>query len=421
MKSKNFTGPGSRAYKKAPYSDGTDQSLMSEIPGDKEINQSYLAFETLLDNPDYIPPTGSQRVVRGTVLATNHSDFTVAVVGHKVDAILPAAQAGDLKVGDTAEFLVTEDGGDSGENPAVLSYTQQLTWAKLTELAASGAICKVEVESVSKRRGSGRPGGLNVSFGGMKGFIPYSFVADSGLFSYTGPDDLDLDWEPTYIDVIVVKAEHGALVFSQKGTTKQAATAFINGLTVGDTIHGLVTSIYRGDRPGAHAGEDFEIGAFVEITPGVSGLVHKSDLAGYGSVESILPVGSHVMVQVIAADSSTRRVALSYTKVEANRQALNGLAVASRRAKIAELIIGQTMLGTVKVMLQKQSTANPAQKRCNAAIVTLPNGVDALLHYNDCMDGQMDDIRGLFKTGDEISVFIKATDLEKGSVNLGYN
>jgi ribosomal protein S1 len=72
-------------------------------------------------------------------------------------------------------------------------------------------------------------------------------------------------------------------------------------------------------------------------------------------------------------------------------------------------------------MLHKQSLENPQEKRCNAAIVTLPNGVDALLHYSDCSDGQMDDIRSLVKTGDYISVTVKGTDLEKGTVKLGYN
>jgi ribosomal protein S1 len=399
----------------ASYTDGADEP-MSEIPGIEEIQESYLAFETLLDSPENTPPTGNQRVVKGTVLAANHSDYTVAINGHKVDALLPRREAGNLSVGDKAEFIVVEDGG---EEAAVLSYTRQLAWTQLTELAASGNTCKVRIDSVSKRRGSGRPGGLNVSFRGVKGFIPHSHVANSRLFSYSGPDDRG--WgEPSYIDVTVLKAEHDALVFSQKGAIKKVAAAFIEGLTAGDIIPGLVTSIYRGERPGAHAGEDFEIGAFVEIAPGVSGLVHKSDLGGYCGVSHILPVGKRVMVQVIAVDSSTKRVSLSYIRVEANRQALDAEALAAKLAKIAELITGQTLLGRVKVMLHKKIDENSKEKRCNAAIITLPNGVDALLHYSDCMDGQMDDIRDLFKTGDEISVFIKGTDLDNGRVQLGY-
>lgn len=399
-------------------SNNTNNLSFGDIADASLYGNLYEEFDALLASDDNLPPSGNQRVVRGTVLTANHRDFTVAVMGQKVDALLPKAEAGDLQVGDTAEFLVVEDGG---EHPAVISYTRQLVWAQLTELAASGKICKVELVSVSRRRGNGRPGGLNVSFGGFEGFIPHSLVADSRLFSYSGQDDLDFDWEPTYIDVIVLKAEYGALVFSQKGATKGAKAAFIEGLTVGDTIPGLVTSIYRGERPGARAGEDFEIGAFVEIAPGVSGLVHKSDLAGYGrSVSNILPVGSQVLVQVMAADSSSQRVSLSFTQVEANRQALDAQVVASKQGKIAELIIGQNLLGRVKVMLHKKVDENSKEKRCNAAIITLPNGVDALLHYSDCRDGKMDDISGFFQTGDTIEVTVKGVDLEKGRVQLGY-
>jgi ribosomal protein S1 len=107
--------------------------------------------------------------------------------------------------------------------------------------------------------------------------------------------------------------------------------------------------------------------------------------------------------------------------VESNRQALDAEVVASKQGKIAELIIGQTLLGRVKVMLHRQSLENPQEKRCNAAIVTLPNGVDALLHHSDCSDGKMDDIGGLFKTGDVILVTVKGTDLDNGRVQLGYN
>ena len=403
MKSKTFRSSNDTNNRFS--GDGADASLYEE-------------FDALLASNDNLPPTGNQRVVKGTVLAANHSDYTVAVNGHKVDALLPRREAGDLSVGDEAEFIVIEDGG---EEAAVLSYTRQLAWTQLTELAASGATCKVRIDSVSKRRGSGRPGGLNVSFGTLKGFIPYSFVADSSLLSYPGPDDRG--WgEPSYIDVTVLKAEHDALVFSQKGAIKKVAAAFIEGLTAGDIIPGVVTSIYRGVQRDAHAGQDFVIGAFVEIAQGVSGLVHKSDLTGYRrSVSEILTVGSQVMVQVIAVDSSNNRVSLSYTQVESNRQALDAEVVASKQGKIAELIIGQTLLGRVKVMLHRQSLENPQEKRCNAAIVTLPNGVDALLHHSDCSDGKMDDIGGLFKTGDVILVTVKGTDLDNGRVQLGYN
>jgi len=54
-------------------------------------------------------------------------------------------------------------------------------------------------------------------------------------------------------------------------------------------------------------------GAFVEILPGIDGLVHISQLADYRvpSVEEVVEVGDEVMVMVIDIDSETGKIRLS--------------------------------------------------------------------------------------------------------------
>ncbi|HIC88864.1 MAG TPA: S1 RNA-binding domain-containing protein [Anaerolineae bacterium] len=54
-------------------------------------------------------------------------------------------------------------------------------------------------------------------------------------------------------------------------------------------------------------------GAFVEILPGVDGMVHISQLADYRapSVEDVVKVGDEIMVMVIGIDESTGKIRLS--------------------------------------------------------------------------------------------------------------
>jgi ribosomal protein S1 len=58
-----------------------------------------------------------------------------------------------------------------------------------------------------------------------------------------------------------------------------------------------------------------EFGAFVELEPGVDGLVHVSQIGGGGervrNVAEKLPVGKQVDVRVVAVDSRARRISLS--------------------------------------------------------------------------------------------------------------
>jgi ribosomal protein S1 len=56
-----------------------------------------------------------------------------------------------------------------------------------------------------------------------------------------------------------------------------------------------------------------DFGAFVELEPGLEGLVHKSQLAGHrvGSPREVVRVGEQLAVRVLAVDPSARRISLS--------------------------------------------------------------------------------------------------------------
>src|SRR5262245_46793768 len=69
---------------------------------------------------------------------------------------------------------------------------------------------------------------------------------------------------------------------------------------VGTTVKGKVT-------------RTADFGAFVELEPGVEGLVHVSELAGQRvrNVKEVVKVGQEVSVRVLSLDAEAQRMALS--------------------------------------------------------------------------------------------------------------
>ena len=59
-----------------------------------------------------------------------------------------------------------------------------------------------------------------------------------------------------------------------------------------------------------------EFGAFVELEPGVSGLIHRTEMRGYViDARKVLNIGDEVKVLIIRVDMEERRLLLSMKEV----------------------------------------------------------------------------------------------------------
>lgn len=104
------------------------------------------------------------------------------------------------------------------------------------------------------------------------------------------------------VKVKVVKTEwdKNRIGLSLKATTEDPYTAAAGALKPGEVVTGKVTSV-----------ADF--GCFVEIAPGVEGLVHISELdwKRVPSVDSVVKPDQVVQVKILEVDETSRRVSLS--------------------------------------------------------------------------------------------------------------
>jgi small subunit ribosomal protein S1 len=87
-------------------------------------------------------------------------------------------------------------------------------------------------------------------------------------------------------------------------------------------------------------------GAFVELAPGVEGLVHVSELASAGagtSARSAFAPGQKVMVTILSVDPARRRIGLALAPDEAGGEdAPHGFAEPARFGTLGDLLRGRT-------------------------------------------------------------------------------
>jgi len=165
------------------------------------------------------------------------------------------------------------------------------------------------------------------------------------------------------------------------------------GFEEGEIIHGKVSRL-----------TDF--GAFVEVAPGVDGLVHISEIS-YERVthpNKFLHEGDSVDVLVMGIDRETRRISLSIKEVTIKKR----MEMEGEGSDKVRLEVGQVLRGIVE------------DSKPYGIFIRLPQvglKVRGLLPMEELKDSGKKDIKKKFAKGQEIQVEIIAID-EKGKIRL---
>lgn len=163
-------------------------------------------------------------------------------------------------------------------------------WAVISE----GKVIRGVVKTV-------RPFGAFVDLGGADGLIPVS------EFSWQRVENLEDYIKPGQeVEVMVARVDHEArkIGLSLRALQADPFEEFAAGHRPGSRLPGKVTRI-----------ADF--GAFVELAPGIEGLIHISELstARVRKVREVVAENDEVTVQILNIDVPSRRIALSLKAV----------------------------------------------------------------------------------------------------------
>jgi small subunit ribosomal protein S1 len=251
--------------------------------------------------------------VEGKVTGKNKGGFEVTVMGER--AFCPISQIEmaytedpDVHLNQTYRFLITKYEG-AGKNVDVVLSRAEL---ERSERAAKQEETFALLEIGQVRQGSVRkimPFGVFVDLGGVDGLIHISEL------SWDRVDDPSTVVSPG--ETVTVK------ILNMKNAEEGPDKARI----------GLSLKAVAGD-PWANLGETFQqdgvyegevvriehFGAFVQLAPGIDGLIHVSEmsLSRVRSPRDVVEVGQKLKVQVLSVDVLRKRLSLSIKSMEAD-------------------------------------------------------------------------------------------------------
>src|SRR5205085_270719 len=258
--------------------------------------------------PDYestFPTINEGQVVHGTVVRVDKDEVLVDI-GYKSEGVIPVAElsirrsvnpADEVSLGDEVDALVLTK--EDAEGRLILSKKRarfELAWKNIERAAESGDPVDGRVIEVVK-------GGLILDLG-VRGFLPASLVDIRRV------QDLDeFLGQELKCKVIELNRSRNNVVLSRRAVLeeerKEQRQQVLDKYGEGDVVEGRVTKVVT-------------FGAFVEILPGVEGLVHISELAAHHveNPREVVAQGQAVNVKIIEIDGERRRLSLSLKRIE---------------------------------------------------------------------------------------------------------
>jgi small subunit ribosomal protein S1 len=238
-------------------------------------------------------------IVEARVLETNKGGLSVSVNG--IRGFMPISQIDRFRVENAEEFvnqklicMVTdvdkEDRNLIVSRRAVLEKEREEAREKLWAELAEGQVRQGVIGNVLDF-------GAFVDLGGVDGLLHVSEISWKRI-----PDATQILQTGQMIKVIVLKVdrENRKLSLGLKQLEANPWDNIQDRFTPGLTVNGKVT-------------RTMDFGAFVELEPGVEGLIHISELARnkVWRVTDVVAPGQDVEVKVLSIDPAARRISLS--------------------------------------------------------------------------------------------------------------
>jgi small subunit ribosomal protein S1 len=244
-------------------------------------------------------------IVEARVTGTNKNKTGLTVEVNGIKGFLPASQLDLYRVEDITQFVnqrlkvmvievVPSERNLIVSRRAVQERDKQVKAEEFWKTVQEGQVKRGIVRSI-------KPFGAFVDLGGADGLIPAS------EFSWQRVNDLNefvkIGQE---VEVLINRVDFDArkIGLSMKQLTVSPFEEFAKRVKAGARVTGKVSRIA-------------EFGAFVELEPGVEGLIHVSELSTQRvrKVRDIVSEGQQVVVEILSVDPAARRIALSLKRI----------------------------------------------------------------------------------------------------------
>ena len=249
----------------------------------------------------------NNEVVKGFVKTRTKGGMIVDVFG--IEAFLPGSQIDikpirdyDVYVNQSIDFKIVKINPEFRNvvvsHKALLEAEQEQKRSELIGKLEKGQILEGTVKNITNY-------GVFVDLGGVDGLI---HITDLSWGRVNHPEDfVQLDQK---INVVVLdfNEQQKRIALGYKQLTPHPWDSLDENLKVGDKVTGKVILIA-------------DYGAFVELVPGVEGLIHVSEMSWsprLHSAQEFLKVGDEVEAQILTIDRENRKMSLGLKQLSVN-------------------------------------------------------------------------------------------------------
>ena len=329
----------------------------------------------------------SGEVVKGYVKTRTKGGMIVDVFG--IEAFLPGSQIDikpirdyDVFVDTTMDFKIVKINQEFRNvvvsHKALLEAEQELKRAELISKLEKGQVLEGVVKNITNY-------GVFVDLGGVDGLI---HITDLSWGRISHPEEVVALDQKINVVVLDFNEQQKRIALGLKQLTPHPWEALSADLKVGDTVKGKVVAVA-------------DYGAFVEVEPGVEGLVHVSEMSWsprLHSAQEFLKMGDEVEAVILTLDREARKMSLGIKQLTANPWE-------SIREKYP---VGSQHKATVRNITNF------------GVFAELEDGVEGLIHISDLSWNKIKHPSEVVNTGDVIDVQILDFDEQNHKLSLGH-
>jgi small subunit ribosomal protein S1 len=330
----------------------------------------------------------NEEIVQGYIKCRTKGGMIVDVFG--IEAFLPGSQIDvhpirdyDVFVGKTMEFKIVKINQEFRNvvvsHKALIEAELEAQKAEIMSRLEKGQVYEGTVKNITSY-------GVFIDLGGVDGLV---HITDLSWGRVSDPHEVvELD-QKIKVVILDFDDEKKRIALGLKQLTPHPWDALDPNIKVGDRIKGKVVVIA-------------DYGAFVEVAPGVEGLIHVSEMSWsqhLRSAQDFLHVGDEVEAEILTLDRDERKMSLGIRQLKEDPW-----------ATIEE-----------KYPVGSKHTAKVRNFTNFGIFVELEEGVDGLIHISDLSwTKKVKHPSEFTKVGETIDVVVLEIDKENRRLSLGH-
>ena len=330
----------------------------------------------------------NDEIIKGFIKCRTKGGMIVDVFG--IEAFLPGSQIDvkpirdyDVFVGKTMEFKVVKINQEFHNvvvsHKALIEAELEQQKREIISKLEKGQVLEGTVKNITSY-------GVFIDLGGVDGLI---HITDLSWGRVNNPADIVEPDQKLNVVILDFDDEKKRIALGLKQLQPHPWDSLDPNLKVGDRVKGRVVVMY-------------DYGAFVEVAPGVEGLIHVSEMSWsqhLRSAQDFMKVGDEVEAQILALDRADRKMSLGVKQLKEDPW-----------ANIEE-----------KYPVGSKHTARVRNFTNFGVFVELEEGVDGLIHISDLSwTKKVKHPSEFTQNGADIDVVVLEIDKENRRLSLGH-